>query len=282
MKKRILGLCCIVICCCCFYPGETYIIKMRLNKGDRFTYNTKLNMDIAIPAAGMQMKMGMEGGCDFEVMNVDADSKELKMTYTEMQMSMDIPNVPKQTMDSVYNSINKNVVGRSIAFKLSNDNQITEVIGFDSLMNSSIADPVARSSAKALFSKEQLNSMFGLMFSAYPKDPVKIGDSWNATTTINMSGVDMLVNIKYTLLSVKDNLAEVAVDGAVDGKGNMTQSGMSFALDINGTEKGTLGISLIDGYMKSGTYTLDVNGDMEAAGQKIPITMTGDCTMSGK
>jgi hypothetical protein len=133
-----------------------------------------------------------------------------------------------------------------------------------------------------LFSKEQLNNMFGMEFSMYPKNPVKIGESWNVDTKASISSIDMKVNIKYTLITVKDGVAIISVDGVIDGKGQMAAGANPLSMDMNGTEEGKLTIALDNGYLKQGEYIMDIKADIETGGQRVPMSLQAEYYLSGK
>lgn len=74
--------------------GEAYTIKMSLNKGDKFSQNfdmkMNMNMEMAMLKDPVDMKMDMEAGCDFEVLQNNGVEKELRITYSNMKMNMDM------------------------------------------------------------------------------------------------------------------------------------------------------------------------------------------------
>ncbi len=120
------------------------------------------------------------------------------------------------------------------------------------------------------------------MFSMYPDKPVKIGESWTAKAKVNVSNMDMLINYKYKLIGVKNGIADIDLDGIIDGKGKMKQGTVEIDVNMKGSQKGMLTIKLDDGYMQSGTYKMDIKAEMEMMGQKIPMTIKSDYTLSNK
>ena len=265
--------------------GEAYTIKMRLKPGDTFSQDIKMNMSTSMTMMGqsMNMKMDMDMGSKFEVLSGDSTNKELKMTYPKSQIKMDMGMKGVNMPDSLLNKTNSELVGKSVIIKLSPTNEITEVNGaWEALTSDSSLDPRAKEVVEKMLSKEQLNSFYGMMFSMYPSKPVRVGDTWDAETKANVAGIDMKIKIKYKLASVKDGLANIDVDGVIDGKGNMSQTGVNLQMDMKGTQKGTLTIKMNDGYLQSGNYKMDVKADMEVMGQKIPMTVKGDYTITGK
>ena len=262
--------------------GDAYTIKMRLNIGD--TFNQDMEMNMHMTTSGIETNMKMNTGSTFQVMNSDSAEKELKITYTKMHVTMDMGklNTMNKMPDSVLNRTNENMIGKSVIIQLSKDNEIINVSGFDELMNHEGKDSAGRQMLKKMFSKDQINSMFGMMFNMYPKKPVKAGESWNGNTKINiMGGINMDVNNKYTLLSVKDGMAEISIDGTIQTNGEIGQQSQGVKMDMSGSEKGTLQIRMDNGYLHSGSYKMDMKADMQIMGQKIPMTMKADYTIKG-
>lgn len=265
--------------------GDSYVLKMRLNKGDKFGQDMKMDMDMNITAMGMtkDMKMGMNIGADFEVLDSTAAGKDLKITYTKSEMKMNMGGDPSTSAitDSIMNESGKMLVGKSVVFTVA-DNKITDVKGMDQMVSADSLNPATRQAMSKMFSKDNLNSMFGMMFSIYPNKPVKEGDTWTADNTVDMNGMKMNIKANYKLIKVTNGIAEIAVDGTVDSKGSMEQSGMNIDMDMKGTQKGTMNLKVADGYLKDGKYTMDIDATMNMMGQKMPMKMKAAYTMTGK
>jgi hypothetical protein len=286
MKKASSVLAFLVISVLFFYAcntgdkGQEYIIKMRLNKGDTFRQDMQVNM--LMNTFGRKMNMTIDMGCSFMVENNDSINKQLKLTYTNAHTSMDMGgNGMKNMSDSILNRSNNNIVGKTISIQLSKDNEITNVVGLEEILNSQAHDSASKELMKKMFSKDQFNSMFGMMFNMYPKKPVKVGDSWNGDSKINMAGMDMIIANKYTLLSVRNGLAEIDINGTIKGGGEMMKETRGMKMDMSGTQKGTITIRMDNGYLHSGSYKTDIKAEMEMMGQKIPMTMLANYKMKG-
>jgi Family of unknown function (DUF6263) len=266
--------------------GEAYTIKMRMNKADTFHQNIKMDMNMKMNVMGqaMDMKMNMDAGITFEVTDTTATSKELKLTYTKMHMGMDMGNkaMAAINMDSIMNASIEKMIGKAVLIELSSSNEITQVKGFDSLLLNSSDNEASKQMMEKMFSKDQMNNMFGMMFSMYPGKPVKVGETWTSKSKVNLANIDMQINIKYKLVGVKNGLADIDVDGIIDGKGDMKQNGMSIGMTMSGTQKGMLTIKMKDGYLENGSYKMDVKADMEMAGQKVPMTIKANYLFNNK
>ena len=263
--------------------GDGYVLKMRLAKGDKFGQDYAMDMNMNVTMAGMSkdMKVKMNAGTDFEVLDSTAAGKELKITYTKMDMTMDMGMGNNELTDSIMKKTGDRVVGKSVVLTLSG-NKVTDVKGFNEIMIGDSADANTKMTMEKMFSKDNFNSMFGMMFSLYPSKPVKEGESWTAENQIDMNGVAMNVNTKYTLLSVKDGIAEIELDGTINSKGTMTQGGTNVEMDMKGTQKGKMEVKVADGYLKSGNYDMDVDAQMGVMGQKVPMKMKANYKLTGK
>ena len=262
--------------------SDGYTLKMRLNKGDKFSQAMTMDMDMNMTVMGMQkdVKMKMDVGTDFEVLDSTAAGKDLKITYNKMVMHMDAGMGNNAMMDSLMNKSTGAVVGKSVVVTFAG-NKVTDVKGFDELMAGNTSDSTTRKMMEKMFSKDNFNSMFGMMFGLYPNKPVKEGESWSTVNNMDISGMNMGVNTKYTLLGVKDNIAEIGVDGTVDSKGTMKQGAVNMDMDMKGTQKGKLNVKLSDGYLQTGTYDMDITADMNVMGQKMPMKMKATYTLKG-
>lgn len=261
--------------------GEAYTIKMRLAPGDRFTQKMKTDMDMKM--AGFNIKMVMDGEIQFDVLTGDSTGKQLKLTYNQMNIKMDMGDLNRAVnSDSMLNESQKKIIGKSVTITLSPNNEIITVSGYDSLMNNDLYDPATKQLFEKTFSKEQLNSMFGMMFSMYPSKPVKVGETWTSKSKFNIANIDMGITNKFKLLSVKDGVAELSIEGKFDGGGEIKQTGVAVDMKMKGAQNGRMQIELSDGYLKTGNHTMDLNGDVSAMGQKMTISAKGDYEMTRK
>jgi Family of unknown function (DUF6263) len=269
--------------------GEAYTIKMSLNKGDKFSQNfdmkMNMNMEMAMLKDPVNMKMNMEAGCDFEVLDNNGTEKELKITYSNMKVNMDMGKIAGAggaDVNERMNELSEKLAGKSVTLKIDKANNVTSVSGFENLMISDSTDAATKATMEKMFSKEQFNSMFGMMFKMYPDKSVKVGDTWDSESEMEMSNIRMKVKMKHTLLEVKDGIAVIDIKGLIDGKGKMNQGGVSIDMNLSGGQNGKLTITMNNGYVKSGTYKMDVKGNMEVMGQKVAVNMTGDYRVKGK
>ncbi|UAY52486.1 DUF6263 family protein [Ferruginibacter albus] len=278
VRISILSLLLSVFC----YAGfsQAYTIKMRMNVGDTFNYATKMDLDMNMPAQDMTMTINADIRCLFKVLPNDSMGfKQLQMTYKKMKMRNSY--LSAHNSDSAMDIIENKFVGRSIVLKLSKDNQVMEVVGLTELLNNE-TNETYRTMAKNMFSKEQVSNLFGMMFSMYPSTPVKIGDSWKSNANVNINGINMIVDFTYSLLDVKDNLASIGLSAVISSSGSISVQGTELPLKMDGDEKGTLSINMINGgYMHNANYTMGINAEMQVADQKFAMILKGNYALTG-
>ncbi|MFT3981605.1 MAG: DUF6263 family protein [Ferruginibacter sp.] len=287
MKKIVLNIMApvaiiLMMLACNSSSKDGYLLKMRLAKGDKFSNNILMDMQVTTTVMGMsqEVKMKMDMGSDFEVLDSNASGKLLKMTYTRMKMGMNMANNPGIDMDSIMNAATAGIIGKSITITLK-DNKVVDVTGMDSILTQA-HDSSSRMMIEKMVEKENLNQTFGMMFNIYPEKPVKVGDSWEKENEFQASMMKMKVKTTYTLAGVKDGIAELTINGKIDSKGSMNQGNMEMTMDMKGTQKGRMGVKTESGYIDKGNYDMDVDANMEMMGQKVPMKLLAKYSISGQ
>ena len=267
----------------CNNKEDTYTLKMRLAPGDKFKQSMDTDMEVAVNAMGQDVSTKMKMLCElsFEVTGDTGNLKKLSFTYDDFKMRMKMANVPEEVnMDSIMDKSTEGIKGQTITIMLNEKNEIVEVNGIENIIATS--DMQARAQMEKMFSKDQLNSMMGMMFQMYPNKPVKVGETWENEIETSVADIKMKVKGKYTLKSVKDGVASVEMKGTYTGKGTLSQGGTSIDVDMDGNQEGIINIGLADGYLKDADYKMDVKAEMNTMGQKMPMTMKGRYLMKGK
>jgi hypothetical protein len=256
--------------------GTVYPLKMRLAKDDSFIQAINMNMLMEISNAGQSVNMSMDNNTStvFRVLDASADGRNLSMTYADMKITMTVNGQEAAGENAKQKEIARKVIGKTLVLKLDDKNIVTDVSGFEKAFATDSTNPVL----KQMFGKEQLNSLFGMIFQVYPDKPVSIGESWLKESSMNLSGLDMKMNVTYKLSSVTNGIATVAMDGTLNGKGNMMEK-IEMAMD--GKYTGDIEIKLSDGYMKSSHMKMDANAKALAGDQNISLIEKVNYDMKG-
>jgi len=245
-----------------------------------------MNIGVKMSGVNMDMKMDMSMTGNMEVMGDTAGLKKIRFTYSNVKMGMDIKGLPSgmlgDGMDDAMNKVGEMMEGKTIYMLLNSKNEITDVSGMQELMDAADEyNPVANEQMKKMFSKEQLNNMMGLMFQMYPDKPVQVGETWEKEADMNAGPLSMRMKNKFRLKEVNNGTAVVEVDSDYKGSGKIEQQGMSMDMDMEGAQKGEIGISTETGYLKGADYTMDAKAKAKIMGQNVPYDIKIITIMKG-
>ncbi len=267
--------------------GEAYTLKMRLAPGDSFKQDMDMLMTTNVETMGFKVEneMGMKMLMNFEVLGDTAGLKKIRMTYEDAKMSMKLKGVPgadEMNTDSLMNISSERLKGKTVTLLVNANNEVVDVQGFDQFLENENLDATTQLQVKKMFSKEQMNSMFGMMFQLYPEKPVRVGESWDKNISTSIADIKMTMKGKYKLKAVSNDIATIDIVGDFSGKGKMSQGQMDMNMDLKGSQDGQMNVGLKDGYLKDADYKLDMKGEMNAMGQKVPMEIKGKYMIKGK
>lgn len=139
-----------------------------------------------------------------------------------------------------------------------------------------------------------LVSSFKNFFPDLPGKPVKIGDTWPATASIEEKTTSVNIRIDFQYVHTLDGIEMIdgmecarvvsQVTGAISGSGNQGGQDMTFA----GTSKGkdTWFFAVKEGFLvkAASEAASEISIDIPAAGMAIPMTLTskGEVKLTGK
>jgi hypothetical protein len=269
--------------------GPEYTIKMRLNPGDSFKHRIDVTMNSGFSMSGqkMGMNMGMNSDITFNVLGDSAGLTMIRMTYDKAKFNMEITGLPDgQIPTKTMENAGKKVEGKSITMLLNKKNEIVDVVGFADLMKrDSLQAPDSIGNAedyKKMFSKEQINSMMGMMFNAYPDKPVRIGESWEKEIETGIAGIGMKMKSKFKLMDVKNGIAIIDMKSSYKGKGKIEQGKMPVEMDMDGEQSGTMRVKISDGYLVDSDFKMAIDAEASVMGQKVPYSVSGRTVMKGE
>lgn len=275
---------------------EPVTLKLNFKPGEKYLYTTQVSQNINATIngmnSGMDQSMLMEMTYAYE--GEEAGNKKLKITYDHVAMNLNTAMGPVQydsknpgSTASTDMAFMNNLIGKSFIVKVAPNGDIAAVDGLAELVNSLSAneDANVRSSLETQFSDTTIRMMMQNSFDLYPGKPVKVGESWSKKSVMSMGGFNINVNVEntYTLKSVDDGKATIALTSVM----NLPATDMSGAtgvptqIQMNGKQEGTMEINIASGQILSGKTTQQINGNI-SGGQSVPISITGDMTISSK
>lgn len=259
-------------------PGNKIDLKLNLQEHIPYFYSTIVDQDISTSGISMHQNIVMD--MKYEMLPSADSFKKLSVTYTRIAMKMNSPNgvIAFDSQDSVQNESSKGMsylINKPFFIYFDQSGQYQKIEGISELLDSL--------GLEKQFADTSMFSMMRHSFDFYPAHSVSIGESWQKHTNMTMRDFKMDVDNKYTLQSVENNIATILVSAKINmPESTMEQNGMSIKLRMTGTMSGAMEISVPTGQVISGKTQQSIEGNMEAAGQKIPMSITSNISISSK
>lgn len=313
MKKALLILSVAAVILSACNSGEKYTLKPNLKAGDSYALEYKVNLDQDI--MGMNNKMLMNMGYQMKVKEVNAQqdidldfmynrigmnmksamfsfSFDSDSTHTPSGINMDEkdPEAQGEMMKTLFGSIFGQLINKPIQVTLDATGKVKSVKGYREIIKaiedsvSSVSPGKNTNALESVMNEDQINQVFQQVFGTFSKKPVGIGETWTNDINMSQNGMPMKYTNTYKILEIlkKENEAIVDVNGTISmGIGN-NDAMKKMNMDVKGTQKGKLTVDLNTGLIKDGKLAMDIKIDMEAMGQKVPMTMKGSTVIVSK
>jgi hypothetical protein len=254
-------------------PGSSGEIELKLN----LTKGTKYDMKISMVSNAEMNMMGqavsttsdMNMGMDYEVVDVlpsgnflvRSTFKTIKLTGETMGMKYDYDSETGKATgmqaEQMQQSMKKKI-GEYTEMEMAKNGTIVST-----KMSPGLSD--GKSNKKGGF--ENFN------YTIFPEKKIKVGDTWESDIEQEMEGMVLVLKSKYKLVSVKDGLAEISMDGTIDikpgGKGK-----------ISGTQTGTSKIEIATGMNKEMIMDQNIDMELDDMGMKMPMKLKNKITIT--
>lgn len=264
-------------------------LKPRWEAGKRYHQTIKTDQQTTMNMGGQSMKQGSITTMEM-VTTVSAQpggkGKRLQMMYGRMAMEMDMngqklgfdsakPNAPDPL--GMGQSLGK-LTGKEFAVVVDEKDQVVEVENMEKLIGEALAGNPMGQQLRGMFNKETMANMIRQsVLYATPGKPVKAGDSWPFTITVDLPQMGRVAMVgNYTMKGMAQRGGVQTAELTVDGK---------LSLDISGLKTGNaeadaamkqMGMKMEGGAMK-GTIWFD-----PALGMNREALLNQDMTMSMK
>ena len=271
--------------------SDTIDLKFNLPKGSSYDYNMDMIMAVKGDVNGQPMNVtnNMSMGYRFGVIGDSAGWKKISSTISRIAMNIDAgsgvnikfdSDKPVDTSDVMSGTVGKvlgALKGGQFTFTMNEKGEIGSVTGISEMMNRMMSSvPNAGAMAGSMgnsFNEDNFKQNIQQAFGVYPSKPVKPGDTWTSTMSMNNAGMQMKIDNTYTLQSVTNNIADVKVDSKISGN-----SGVG----IDGTMKGDLKYDVPTGVPVDGDLDMSMNMNVPQSGQSAPMTMDIKMKITGK
>lgn len=218
----------------------------------------------------------------FKKVGFDTKSPQGNISYDS-----DVKTEPTDMGSAMMANIFGSMIGQSFSMTVDKAGNVTEVTGMEAIFTNMIKSmgldtiPGGEQSIagfKEQFSDEQFKKNFGESFNILPKKEVKIGDTWDITTSSDMMGIEMNSKNTYTLKEVKDNIAVVDLVSDFNADKKEGEEGMK----MDGTQTGTLKIDITTGMTIESNVTQTINSSQKMMGQEVPMKINGTVKITSK
>jgi hypothetical protein len=257
--------------------GDAIALKWNLKPGDTFysKNTTAIEMQIGVAGQMIDQKQDITAVMRYKVKSAEGDGIVLEMTYVEMQIKMTGPAAADTS--AVTNALK----GATVTATLDKAMKVTKIDGRKKLVDDlAQGDPGAKAMLGAMLSEDAMKQMFSTLFALTPEKPVKVGDTWTSTDTLDAGGIGKIT------AKTKFKLAKASGDTAtIDTTADMTfKAGDGEGLPFKITkadfkiEKFT-GSNTFDvkaGRLKDAKSEMTMSGSMTIGvmGQEVDATLT--------
>ena len=169
---------------------------------------------------------------------------------------------PKDEQLKMMWKVNKALVGNKLNLKMNESGKVLSITGFDTIYNkiSASVGPAIKdakekagfvNSFKQSFNEKMLKDQFTKNLLLIPAKGAKIGDKWSQSENATPDGKIKLTTT-YTLKSVDDGIAKIAVSGGIPKKSDkQTKEGVTRSMSSELSQNGTITLDQKTGWVKN-------------------------------
>lgn len=240
-----------------FTTATGVTLRLKPQQGKTYTATSKANMMTMMEVQGQTMNMSqvIETRQSFTAKEV-SDAQSLIETQTDaMKMS-----VSQMGMTFEYDSEHPEKTSPMIAGQTKEIEENLKkpvTITFDAL-------------GQVIGEDEDFSNPLNGIIIQLPGKEVKVGSKWNSERSQSVSGIDISVNMEYTVTAINKKSVEVSFTGDLQSS------------EITATYNGTASINPTTGIVMSSTTKSNISMTINEQGLSIPITMVGTTTMEVK
>ena len=275
--------------------GKTYFLKFNMTKGQRYTFRAGMDMNMDQTIMGQEVHMNTRIGMYWQLAAIgdSAGWKKMEAMYDRMLMhinangqGIDVDTDSVGTAEGQMASIQKALkafTGQKFYYTVNDKGEVGSITGLKEIaakVKANMGDMGGAEAMLGAFNEESFKQNLEQSYKYYPKKPVAIGESWDASMTINSGGVPMTTDGTYTLQAVNGDIATIKVVGKLHTAEGATVQGM--AMTMTGTLDGLSQFELSSGQPVNVTADMNADMKMDFQGQEVPIKMLMKMNTVGK
>jgi hypothetical protein len=187
-------------------PPDAVSLRWKLNKGDQFYAQSKIDMKQTVGVAGQEIEQTMKQTVTarYKVLASRKDGVTLEQTTLQAKIDTNIPGA---------GDFADKLKGTTLTFVLDDKHRVTKVEGLDKLINTvSGDDENARKMLKSFLNPDVLRQSVDTMFAFGPAKPVRPGDTWKRDYKYALGPLGTFtVNADYKLAGPTGGLEKVTM-----------------------------------------------------------------------
>ncbi|MEO7922312.1 MAG: DUF6263 family protein [Chitinophagaceae bacterium] len=259
------------------------MLKFNLENGKGYDYEMIINMDQEM--GGQKVQMDMSNYYSMDVVADEGGTKTLSTTYDRFKMKMvmaginievdsdkPLPSMGKTDTGEdpmkMMNAILGAIKGRKFTMKVNPEGKILEVTGFadmaKSIADSMNLDPEKREKIMADFNKQfnekGIMDQFERVLYIFPNKEVKVGDSWQKTTSPGGAMGGKYVST-YTVTEIEGDMVTLEEKSKIDG--------VSDEMTMNGEITGTIVVDSKTGLVVNADQDMKITAGKDGKSMEI-------------
>ncbi len=267
---------------------KAYTLKFNPPNGSQYgvalVSQTKMIQNIM--DQNMDMNMDYNLNSTYRI-SEEGNNKKLTLVYDKFDMNMQIMGQQVKMSSEDTDTTNeasaafRALKGQSMSLVMSEYGKVLKIDGAEELLNKMGGGGQQQEAIKGVVGEDALKNMIEQSFGFYPKTPVKAGESWTTEMSLKQPYI-IAGSATYTLVKVEGKKAWIDFSGKLttDSSASMTSNGIEVNFAIEGTFSGSSEVDIDTGIPLKSVIQQKMKGNIEAGGQKIPMAVSSDITMT--
>ena len=237
---------------------EGTTLRLHPEKGKTYTATSKANMMTMMEVQGQTMNM--------------SQNMETRQSFTALEVS-DAQSVIKSQIDAIKMSISQ--MGMKLEYDSEHPEKTSPMLaGQTQQLQETLNKPVEITyDAMGRITNDSIDMVtnpLGNVIIELPEKNVTVGSSWNTKKTQEVSGIEINVNMGYTVTGISKNNVDVSFNGTIE------------STEVTGSYNGTASINPQTGITTSILTKSNISMTHNEQGLSIPMTIVGTTTVEVK
>ncbi|HWK07237.1 MAG TPA: DUF6263 family protein [Puia sp.] len=284
------------------YAGDGKVYKLRINPapGSKYQYQisneSTLNMEVdskpieSIKKADVTINYGIEKDSlgDF-VLTIGYEKIHVytKNNNQESELSTENSTNSLDPMEKLLGALK----GADIIATVGRAGDVKTVRGYTEIASKILSEAASVSLPdkqkmqlqwKTVVEKGMIKKNMDLLFRMFPDSSVRIGDRWKLTSKDD-GDLSFSVNNAYTLISIKDGIADIESRGVISSDtASALLMGYDVVANLSGQQQGSYSMDIRTGMLVNCKVTAEIEGKIQMMGRDIPVKMSTGVKMDGK